>query len=544
MAISCYINLNNLLVLSYYDRLIDLDRNGHYQIYGDHDHKRSAFQLINLIKSLKCNPQCGPNRYFLVRLEPYDIEILHNWGFGLDLNGQQLYRSVKSTKYLFFGNSMNSQRGGAKLSYERSNTFSSTMKTTLKFLIKGLKITAGIGAVVASGGAGGDTIVGAISATIDSGMFAERLFNVINSESQSNVYLGDLLKIKFYDGPESVRQQTITIIERIVADGQIDQLDLICPTLNDLLDSIANVVGDWISTFIPDSGGLVGSIIESVISSNGDDSYNILATFFNKMPSQAQDLLKNILKFLEDALTGDNQEPTSSGMASKFLKTSVTMAIPGGALIQKSGLDKQMYQEIFNFIRTYFEPNIDKATAVVAIVMPLVFVILTLGEYCKNRSKLETLQSPNRLATGLIRGQLTSNVRGRATRNNQPAEVDSQPEEVDSLPAEVDSLPAEVDSRATPRQLEHSSINSQHQIDQVSQQLESQEQQIQQLQTQLQKIQSSKNQLPLEQTPRMVQVLGAPPFLLPVEDHSYEEGFSYKISQYIDYLKSLFIGNV
>ena len=432
MSIFGYIDANDLLILSYYDRILCLGKNNHYIITGlrNTDCKNSQEVVKRLNRSVKLQAIQGQGLsqpdYFLVKLNRLDINILHLWGHGLDEHSNQIY----SNGYPIFSKTSRSLSGGGvgilpyrasfpqtppsyiwgfsqtgggvadQLKYTHSTIFSGAMKSTLKLLIKSLKVTAGIGAVVASGGAGGDTIVGAISATIDSGMFAQQLLDVRTEVAKGNIYFKEIFEITFAGGPEDVHTQATNIIRKMVANGQIGQLDLMCPTLIDLLEGIGNIVGDWISTFIPDSGGLVGSVIESIISSAEKGSYNKLAMLFNKLPDFAQDLFKNpkklnkflkdILQFLEDILIKD--QPTNAPPStSSFLKTSVTMAIPGGQIMKASGFDKIIYTKIFDIIKLYYEPNIDKATQVVGIIMPLVFAILTINEFCLDHSLIDKL---------------------------------------------------------------------------------------------------------------------------------------------------------
>lgn len=391
MPIKGYLDVTDLLILSYYDRLICFDKNHrHYKIVNLNECPTYKKDLTHLLKSLK-----NHKNIFLVEMDPIDIQILHQWGHGLDINQNQITWKNKP----YFG-----QTGGAKqLEYVKSNLLTGYLKTALRLLIKTLKVGAGVGAVIASGGAGGDTIVGAITATIDSGMFFLQLINAISEASNESIYLKRIFEIKFDQGPEAVHKKTLEILHEMVNNGHKDQLDIICPTLMDLLQGIANVVGDWISTFLPDSAGIVGSIIESIISNAKADSYKTLTDLFNILPAQGQDMLKDskklndflvgILQFLQDSLTKDDETLSMSGFASRFIKSTVTSVIPGMRLLERSGFDKTVYDKIFGIIKQYYEPNISKAVKVVDIVMPLLFATLTVNEFCIDESKLENLSA-------------------------------------------------------------------------------------------------------------------------------------------------------
>lgn len=376
-----YIDVIDLLILSYYDRILCFNVKNEYSMTNSSNICKNKSQIIRFLNTLEGKT----DNHFIAELSQKDIRILHQWGHGLDKNGKQLYKN--HLPYFMIESKSN-------LKYQRSNLFGDEIKTALNFILKSTKLVAGVLAIVGSGGAGGDTIVSAISATINSGIFMDNLMTSLRNLGENNQYLKQILELRFNQGPEDVNKKTITIMKQMASDGHIELLETMCPPLNEILENIAMIVGDWISTFIPDSAGTVGLLIEEIIESNAGDSYERLVKLFNMLPNSAQDLFKDsqkmsefligILNFLKETLTQDNQSMSLTGTGERFLKSSMTMMVPGMRLLQRSNYDKVMFTKIFDVISKYYEPNINKAVRVLEKVMPLTFSILTINKFCEN----------------------------------------------------------------------------------------------------------------------------------------------------------------
>jgi hypothetical protein len=399
MYTSAYIDYFDLLILSYYNRSLCLNRFGDYIVIK----KQRCKKIRQLIKKLKKHK----SSYLLVKLDQQSVKILHQWGHGLDLNHQQIvidgipFFAKTGGKLGLIGGG-----GGVDLKYVKNkDIFPKPLKDALKVILTIAKIGIGVGSVVVTFGAGGDTVVESISATINSGMFYMSLIETTTTLAEQSHYMADLFKISFVDGPEVVKTRTLEIIKQILIDGNDEQISTICGILGDLLGSIAAVVGDWISTFIPDDAGIVGTAITVVINQSSKYAYRILEGFFNKIPTKFQELLKHpeklqvfLVQILRDLEAGlRHKGPTDNKMSVTStvgrLKKVAKQLLPGVDLAEKYGVDTVMYDILFNLIKTYFEPNIEKAIYVVGQAMPLIFVILTFNQICDNPSQIEAMKA-------------------------------------------------------------------------------------------------------------------------------------------------------
>ena len=410
MYTTAYIDCLDLLILSYFDRFLCLDRSNNYVITKG----RKCKKMRKLINHLKKDPNVKKNALLLVKIDQTSMNLLHQWGHGLDKNGTQI--TLHEIPYFAKSRSMNGGNGQVgivqpiqqmhpSLEYKRDPTFSSQLKDALKVVLTVMKIAVGVGSVIVTFGAGGDTIVESISSTINSGMFYANLVEVTVKLATDSPYLAQLLKISFVEGPEQVKIDTMTIIKQIFIDGQDGQIGTICDLLQNLLDSIARVVGDWISTFIPDDAGIVGTIVTTIINASSKHAFNMLSTLFNKVPSKFQNLLKHpeelhkfligILRSLEEGLrqTGPTSNEMSLSATIGRMKKVGQQIIPGANLAVKYGIDAKVLDMLFNVIKNYFEPNIEKAILVVGQVMPLIFVILTFNELCHDTTQINAIKA-------------------------------------------------------------------------------------------------------------------------------------------------------
>lgn len=381
--IYAHVDAIDLLILSYFDRILCYDKNEPtYYITNINECENYQNSLKKILNGLRKN-----DSKLLVKLSNNDIEILNSWGHEIYKDGNKII--------------INNQYGGdikiPTIKYVKEQPLGTTLEAALKFITKGLKIGSSLGAIAASGGAGGDVIVAIISATINSGLFIQQLKETIDMGSSQNIYLKDFFDIRMHKGPDQVRNDTIAVINRMKFNNNLNQLQLICPVLSSLLDSIATIFGDWVSAFIPDSGGLVGLAVESIISSSKEGSYETIKTIYDKLPNSANKLLENpdelnkflvgIPQFIHDSITKENNEFTISGFASRFIKSTVTNNVPGISLLKYSGLNIDT-QQILDFFNKYYEPQINNAVEVVTMCMPLIFVILTINEFCVHKDKL------------------------------------------------------------------------------------------------------------------------------------------------------------
>jgi hypothetical protein len=389
MAHEFLIDFNDLLELSRHELFMSYDK-GKYSVVSS-DKCKNINKVISLLH--KCIKKKIP--YFKVKLNHESMKIL----------------SIGRSNYEQIGAGNNNMEK-LKLIYNRENIQNiELIKDALRVVMTGIKFTGGIMATIGTAGAGGDTIIESIITTINSGIFCADLLHTILLLSENSIYLKKLMDITFMEGPQKVKDDTLSIVKQIIIDGNEDMIDIICNILGSLLKSISMVVGDWISTFIPNDSGVVGTTVAIIVNISANQAYDVLDSLFNKIPNVFQELLKdpqqlsvfliNILDMFEKALR--NKDPPSDQMTftDTFgrLKKVGRQLLPGLALAEKYGLDDEILNILLEIIENHFKPNIENSVKVVRHVMPLIFIILIFNNICSDETilrqiKMEIKKSP------------------------------------------------------------------------------------------------------------------------------------------------------
>lgn len=394
MSIPIYIDWKDLEILSYNDRILCINEKKEYIITDINKCSSYKKHIEEIVESMiKCSDNTKKkceNKLILAKLDIKDVKLLE-----MNRNKNKHNEEIMNERPIFFSKRTNkSIKGGdGKVKYNRNEIISGNIEKGLKLFLKSSKIVGSIGAIIATGGAGGDIIVKLISTTIDSGLFSEKLIEIMRESSKHSKYLESIYGITIEKGPMEVRKETISIIQKMIENGDVNEMNIVCPILLNLLESIGNIIGDWISAFIPDDGGLIGLIVENILTHTKKNSFDMLLRLYNILPNSIQSLLQNpnemkifshkILDELRKSLTTKNESFGIWGIKFGLLKSGSLTS--GMKLWEELGYNKLIFQKIFDVIEIYYEPNINKAITVLQKVLPLGFVVLTLNEFCPKK---------------------------------------------------------------------------------------------------------------------------------------------------------------
>jgi len=160
-----------------------------------------------------------------------------------------------------------------------------------------LKVAIGTGAVIGTGGMGGDTISDLIFAVDSSQNVIDGLEGAISGASEMEDIVNAARETNIRSGPEAIYDSILEITQKLSADGAEASIDNVKAEVDALIEGIASAVGDWIATALPDDAGLGGiamrETIESIIGSASDNIYEQIKSGFNRLPKLAQDFIKN-----------------------------------------------------------------------------------------------------------------------------------------------------------------------------------------------------------------------------------------------------------
>ena len=140
-------------------------------------------------------------------------------------------------------------------------------------LLSVLKVGSSVGSDVFLGQ---DEIVSLVSTILDTYAFLNTL-NML----RKNKDLKKIFSIQF-TSPEQVHEDTLKLL------SENEEMYSLCKSLTPLLNEMAPIIGDWISVFLPDTAGVVGTTIQFIITQGGSSSYDKLTYLYNQLPESSQ----------------------------------------------------------------------------------------------------------------------------------------------------------------------------------------------------------------------------------------------------------------
>jgi len=167
-----------------------------------------------------------------------------------------------------------------------------------------LQVAGGAGAIVGTGGFGGDTVTDAIVAVEASASAMETISDVVAGADAISDIVDGVLKINLASGMDGIYAAVRQVL-RAAAKGfkaAAEGLAKIKEGILDLIGKALRGVEKWISTIIPDDAGTVGIVIREtvqyMIEKAAANVYDLLKGAIGKIPDVAKKLIFSSLSFL------------------------------------------------------------------------------------------------------------------------------------------------------------------------------------------------------------------------------------------------------
>ena len=170
-----------------------------------------------------------------------------------------------------------------------------------------LQVAGGAGAIVGTGGFGGDTVTDAIVAVEASSSAMEAISDVVAGADAISDIVDGVLKINLASGMDGIYAAVRQVL-RAAAKGfeaAAEGLAKIKEGILDLIGKALRGVEKWISTIIPDDAGTVGIVIREtvqyMIEKAAANVYDLLKGAIGKIPDAAKKLIfssKDLGRFL------------------------------------------------------------------------------------------------------------------------------------------------------------------------------------------------------------------------------------------------------
>ena len=129
-----------------------------------------------------------------------------------------------------------------------------------------VRVASSVGAIVASYGAGGDTIINLIFIMRDVASVLVNILSVLSdfaSEKRVLRIIYDLFNINFEYGPYGVKCQVNYIMKKYGKETVV--ITRVCEIFRKLLDKLASFVGSSISLMLPNTAGVVAVVVKKIV---------------------------------------------------------------------------------------------------------------------------------------------------------------------------------------------------------------------------------------------------------------------------------------
>ena len=242
------------------------------------------------------------------------------------------------------------------------------------------------GAIVVTGGFGGDTLVDILFAIEEVKEVIVMLKEAFSELKELGRIIKGLLTYDLTDGLEEyfakVQDGVKGIVKNgLVGDAAIDFLNKIRETVEKLINKVVRGVSKWVGTIIPDDFGLGGPAFEATIttalSDAAEDAYGLTCRGIKALPQKAQDLLLDVdalEDFLRECIKSvkdyvhelkdkmDNPDPEKAGLISNYvsnLKLGGELAVSPFTSVANLGADLAGIDPVFDSLGTDVMDNME-----------------------------------------------------------------------------------------------------------------------------------------------------------------------------------------
>tara|TARA_R110000824_G_scaffold170386_1_gene347724 strand:+ start:3156 stop:4700 length:1545 start_codon:yes stop_codon:yes gene_type:complete len=266
-----------------------------------------------------------------------------------------------------------------------------------------IQVAGGAGAIVGTGGFGGDTLVDSIMAVESSASALKSIVDVVDNGSK---LLKDLVegvkKINLEGGLDAIYkgvQQILGSITRTFKNAK-ELFDKLKDEILSLVGRSLRGVEKWISTIIPDDAGTIGiairETVEWLIEKAASNIYKIMSGAINKLPDFAKDLVFDsnalesfLTKVIDTFLTAVDKGLEVKDKGQSALKTMAGLALdvlggPALAIAREfKGPILEQVRKILAAIKTKIPTAVKTARFIFTIFFGLMaaFQVIMAGDY-------------------------------------------------------------------------------------------------------------------------------------------------------------------
>lgn len=183
--------------------------------------------------------------------------------------------------------------------------FSRDTEITLTRIVRGtLRTGAGAAAIAATGGAGGDVIVNSAFAVQSSVGFSKDIVQLMGIMNEMRDLFNKLFyftnekipirsKLLLDMGLQQFRDDFLRILSLHIRQYSTETLNMVYHKIIDVMDRLTTVLSDWLSTLFPDTAGLVGEVVKTILDYVVRHGFTFTYNLISMIPPKLQQMLTN-----------------------------------------------------------------------------------------------------------------------------------------------------------------------------------------------------------------------------------------------------------
>jgi uncharacterized membrane protein (UPF0127 family) len=160
-----------------------------------------------------------------------------------------------------------------------------------------LKVALGGAAVVGTAGMGGDVLTDMLFAMESSADVISKVEEVTSGATEMADVITAAKEANIQNGSDAVYDAVLGVTQKLADTGEEAQIEAVKEAVDALVEKLANAIGEWVATALPDDAGMGGialrEAIEAIIGSGADDVYEQLKAGFERLPQQAKEFIED-----------------------------------------------------------------------------------------------------------------------------------------------------------------------------------------------------------------------------------------------------------
>jgi len=226
-----------------------------------------------------------------------------------------------------------------------------------------------------------DQLHAIVQTVIASGKISDHLKKKLTT-AKRNDFVGEILQEK-HTNPQEILAHVIDLLTELVRSGDLSKFDEICLLMRGMLIDISPIFGDWMAILLNEVP--LSDVIGELVELGAHESFSVAEGLWYEIPDELQNIALNkdkTSKFLREIMMRLKKEVSEMGALDQIESEEFGVQALEGIW----GYIGQIL--ISKVIEEQFRPAITPAAQLFTQVVPVVFTILAINQYCTKKGTL------------------------------------------------------------------------------------------------------------------------------------------------------------